>query len=162
VNVPSGSSLGDRYVVADAVTFGRQDRGCPDRLRAARGGRVYEVSRNGDAADRGRVVAWDPPHRFVMTWHPGGSPAQATELEVRFAPDGDGTRIQLEHRGWEVYGANAATLRESYDTGWTTVLGHYTRGSNGEGEGTATSNEPPPSPVANIPDPGGASWVRGS
>jgi uncharacterized protein YndB with AHSA1/START domain len=97
------------------------------------GGRVYEVNRNGDEADWGRVVAWDPPHRFVMTWHPGGSPAQATELEVRFAPEGDGTRVQLEHRGWEVCGAKAATLREDYDTGWTTVLGYYTRGSSGEG-----------------------------
>ncbi len=91
------------------------------------GGRIYEVQRDGGEADWGRVLAWEPPQRFVMTWHPGGKAAQATELEVRFAPEGDGTRLHLEHRGWEVCGAQAAETRESYDTGWTTVLGYYTR-----------------------------------
>ena len=27
--------------------------------------------------------------------------AFTTEVEVRFTPDGDGTRVDLEHRNWE-------------------------------------------------------------
>jgi uncharacterized protein YndB with AHSA1/START domain len=85
------------------------------------GGRVYEraASREGDW---GRLLVWEPPHRLVMTWHPGRGPDEATELEVRFSPDGDGTLVELEHRGWE---SRTAEARASYDVGWDDVLGHY-------------------------------------
>jgi uncharacterized protein YndB with AHSA1/START domain len=46
----------------------------------------------------------------------------ATELEVRFVPEGDGTRVELEHRGWERYGDEAAETYASYNGGWEAVL----------------------------------------
>jgi hypothetical protein len=47
-----------------------------------------------------------------------------TEVEVRFLPDGDGTRVELEHRGWERVGAESAEVREAYGSpqGWVTTL----------------------------------------
>lgn len=50
-----------------------------------------------------------------MDWEP-----PETELEVRFAADGEATRVELEHRGFETYGPDG---RASYDEGWDAVLG---------------------------------------
>jgi uncharacterized protein YndB with AHSA1/START domain len=91
------------------------------------GGRIFERHEDGGEGDWGRVLAWDPPTRFAMTWHPGGDPAKATELEVRFAAEGDGTRVDLEHRGWEILAERAQESRNGYDGGWGDVLGYYTR-----------------------------------
>jgi hypothetical protein len=56
---------------------------------------------------------------------------KATELEVRFAAEGGGTRVELEHRGWEIYAAEAAETQKSYDTGWDEVLGYHEQKLNG-------------------------------
>jgi hypothetical protein len=87
------------------------------------GGQVYEDLPAGRAV-WGDVLVWGPPSRFVMTWHPGQDPAAATEVEVWFSPVAEGTRVVLEHRGWERR-EDAATARESYDTGWEIVLAQY-------------------------------------
>ena len=42
---------------------------------------------------------------------------------MRFSPEGDGTRVELEHRGWERVAADAETKRANYDSGWDVVLG---------------------------------------
>jgi uncharacterized protein YndB with AHSA1/START domain len=90
------------------------------------GGEVYEVRDDGERFAWGRVLAWEPPRRFVMTWHPGHDPTTAQELEVRFVPEGGKTRVELEHRGWQKLGAQASEMREAYDGGWEAVLGkHY-------------------------------------
>jgi uncharacterized protein YndB with AHSA1/START domain len=91
------------------------------------GGRVFERDADGGEGEWGRVLAWDPPARVAMTWYPGHDPAEATELEVSFAADGDRTRVDLVHRGWETRAARAEEARTSYDTGWEAVLAHYTR-----------------------------------
>lgn len=85
------------------------------------GGRIFEHSAQGEEHDWGTVLAFEPPHRVAMTWHPGGG-AQ-TELEVRFTAADDGTYVELEHRGWEVFGEAAEATREDYVTGWPYVLG---------------------------------------
>jgi hypothetical protein len=89
------------------------------------GGRLYEVSEDGEEGVWGTVIVWEPPHRFACEWRlPPGSPV-ATDLEVRFLPDGDGTRVELEHRGWERHGDRAAELRGRYVPGWDFILGRY-------------------------------------
>ena len=55
---------------------------------------------------------------MVLEWKVN-SAAPPTEVEVRFSPDGDGTRVELEHRGWEQYPTGGADERGSYDTGWS-------------------------------------------
>ena len=97
------------------------------------GGRWYERGVDGSECDWGEVLAYDPPHRLVLSWHLNGEwaydpdPAHASEIEVTFTPDGDGTRVQLEHRGFERHGATAAALREgvSGDGGWNGLLKLY-------------------------------------
>jgi uncharacterized protein YndB with AHSA1/START domain len=85
------------------------------------GGRLYERQRDGTEADWGEVVAWEPPHRFVLEWK-----ICPSEVEVRFSYESEGvTRVDLEHRGWERAGENAETLRENYAGGWDVVLGEY-------------------------------------
>lgn len=92
------------------------------------GGRLYEVSEEGKEGDWGTVTVWEPPHRLVCEWRlPPGSPV-ATDLEVRFLPEGDGTRVELEHRGWERHGDRAAELRGRYMPGWDFVLSRYVAG----------------------------------
>ena len=91
------------------------------------GGRIYERHGDGGEGEWGRVLAWGPPHRFVMSWYPGKDAGAATELEVHFTAEGSGTRVDLEHRGWEILGETAAESRAGYDGGWPTVLGHFER-----------------------------------
>ena len=86
------------------------------------GGRLYERTRDGEELDWGEVQVWDPPNRLVHSWHLG-RPETATEVEVRFAPEGDDTRVELVHRGWEVLGDEAAARRSRYDSGWDFVFG---------------------------------------
>src|SRR5512146_2713281 len=49
----------------------------------------------------GRVVAWEPGTRLRLEWHPANwNGEHATELELRFEPEGKETRVALEHRGF--------------------------------------------------------------
>lgn len=85
--------------------------------------RIFERWKDGSEHTWGRMLVWDPPRRLRFTWevHPAGQ----TEVELRFTPEGDGTRVELEHRSWEALGERAEAVRGSYDTGWGVVLGKY-------------------------------------
>lgn len=89
------------------------------------GGRVYERLDDGSEGEWGRVLEWDAPRRFVMSWYPGTDPAEATELEVRFEPEGEGACVELEHRGWERRGERGHAARKSYESGWDPVLERF-------------------------------------
>lgn len=89
------------------------------------GGEVYEVSTAGEKGHWATVTGWDPPARLVLAWNILERPGEQTEVEVRFTPEGDGTRVELEHRGWESLAQGAAEKRADYDTGWGNVLGRY-------------------------------------
>jgi uncharacterized protein YndB with AHSA1/START domain len=86
------------------------------------GGRVFERAADGQEADWADVIAWEPPRRLVLRWrvNPERGP---TEVEVRFSPDGGGTRVDLEHRGWDQVGDPEGRAR--YDAGWNNVLDGY-------------------------------------
>jgi uncharacterized protein YndB with AHSA1/START domain len=91
------------------------------------GGEVYELTAAGEKGHWATVIAWEPPTRIVLAWNILEREAVPTEVEVRFVPEGDGTRVELEHRGWEAIAEEAAAKRESYETGWGHVLGVYER-----------------------------------
>jgi uncharacterized protein YndB with AHSA1/START domain len=91
-------------------------------LEPVEGGRLYERHADGTEHDWGEVTAWDPPNRFALDWRVTPN-VIGTEVEVRFTPESDGTRVELEHRGWEHCGPGS---RESYSSGWEYVLGRFT------------------------------------
>ena len=101
-----------------------EERAVTCTLEARAGGRIFERLDDGSERDWGTVTACEPPRRLVVCWSlvPGRA---ATEWEVRFQADGAGTRVELEHRGWEALGADAVQLRENYHGGWEAVLGCY-------------------------------------
>jgi uncharacterized protein YndB with AHSA1/START domain len=95
-------------------------------------GRWYEKGVDGSECEWGRVLAWEPPHRLVLSWHIGGDwqyhpdPAQASEVEVRFTAEGpDATRVEIEHRLLERHGESGRSLHDSVGTdegGWGGLL----------------------------------------
>jgi uncharacterized protein YndB with AHSA1/START domain len=89
------------------------------------GGRILERIRGGRECVWGTVTAWEPPRRVAFTWHPGDDPARAQDIEVRFTGEGDHTRVDLEHRGFERLGAGARKAYRGYPIGWAYVLGVY-------------------------------------
>ena len=77
------------------------------------------------------VVAYEPPHRFVLAWSPYRDKNRPkTEIEVTFTDDGGKTRVELVHRGWEVFGTEAAEAREGYSEGWSSLLADYAEHTN--------------------------------
>ena len=98
-------------------------------LEPESGGRVYEVWEDGTTADWGRIIDWDPPSRFSMTWNATGTP---TIVELEFRSLGPArTEVLLEHRGWEALserelGEDCALpggyLGGSFTAGWTSIL----------------------------------------
>lgn len=90
------------------------------------GGRIVEKIRGGRESVWGSITAWDPPHRVAFTWHPGHTEAEAMDVEVRFAAEGERTRVELEHRGFEkLPTALAKKAHRGYPMGWDYVLGIY-------------------------------------
>lgn len=88
------------------------------------GGRIYEVMSDGTEASWGEVLTWEPPRRVVLSWNP--TPRRnPTVVEVTFTAQDDGTRVELEHRGWERLGDEAREVREEYAQGWAVVLGRF-------------------------------------
>ncbi len=95
------------------------------------GGRIFERTPDGTEV-WGTITAWDPPGSFSTTWHPGYDPAMATQLTIRFVTEGpNATRVELDHRGWDVHGETAADRVTGYDTGWDTVLGKFVARAGG-------------------------------
>jgi hypothetical protein len=85
---------------------------------------------DGTEASWGTFVVWDPPGRIEFDWQPNPERPAPTYVIVTFTPDGDGTRVELEHRRWEVLGSAAAESRASYQTGWQLVLGLFSETAN--------------------------------
>jgi uncharacterized protein YndB with AHSA1/START domain len=85
------------------------------------GGRVYEVTEEGEQ-DWAKVLAWEPPGRVLLDWQIGE--ACGTEVEVTFEPEGPGSRVVLEHRG---FGADEP--RDRYSGGWDVVLAPFVTAS---------------------------------
>lgn len=100
-------------------------------IEGREGGRVYEVIEGGEEGYWATVTAWDPPRRLALSWKVNPEAAAPTEIEVRFTPEGEGTRVDLEHRGFERLGEAAAKASEGYTEGWGKVLAHYV-GAAGE------------------------------
>lgn len=92
------------------------------RFEGRVGGRVVEVTTDGREFSWADVLAWNPPTRFVLSWHPTSEPLAASRLEVTFRAVEGGTEVMLTHTAWEEFGDKGASLRDQYDSGWDVVL----------------------------------------
>ena len=71
--------------------------------------RLVEIGVDGERFEIGPVTVWEPPHRLVFGWRQSGFPAgQTTEVSVRFDEVENGTRVTVEHLGWEEIPQEAA------------------------------------------------------
>jgi uncharacterized protein YndB with AHSA1/START domain len=98
------------------------------------GGRWYERGEDGSTCDWGSVLAWEPYARLVLSWDITADwqydPSLKTEIELRFVPEGKGaTRVELEHRHLDRYGARRDEMRRIFDTegDWGRVLERFAR-----------------------------------
>ncbi|MGB0122488.1 MAG: SRPBCC family protein [Silvibacterium sp.] len=103
------------------------------------GGRWYERNAAGELCDWGTVLAWDPPHRVVFSWHVGPAHdqpdwkadpdmAKASEVEVRFMAEGPReTLVELVHSKLERHGEGYEQLRAMFDGpgAWEQILAMY-------------------------------------
>ncbi|WP_238012352.1 SRPBCC family protein [Dactylosporangium sp. AC04546] len=94
-----------------------------------RGGRWYTRHEDGTETSTGFVAAWEPPGRVVLTWQIGADwkyhEDLVTSVEVTFTEAGPGrTRVRLEHRHLDAFGADAAAMRGTFEEpgAWTATL----------------------------------------
>ena len=98
------------------------------------GGRGYERGDDGSTCDWGTILAWEPHSRLVLSWNISADwqpdPTLETEIEVRFIPQGkNGTRVELEHRHLDRYGARRDEMRNIFETegDWGRLLEMFAR-----------------------------------
>jgi uncharacterized protein YndB with AHSA1/START domain len=98
------------------------------------GGHVYDRGVDGSECRWARVLAYEPPHRVVISWDI--SPhwqietdlEKTSEVEVRFvAESAERTRVQLEHRNLARHGAGWEGVREGVagEEGWPLYLHRF-------------------------------------
>lgn len=101
------------------------------------GGRWYEKGADGSTCEWGKVLAYEPGRRIVINWQLGADyrydPNLVTEVEVTFEPDGEGTRVTLEHRNIERFGENWEQMRAGIggSNGWPAILQSFADKANG-------------------------------
>jgi len=104
------------------------------------GGELKEVCSDGVIETYGRVLLWDPPRRVVIKWMVAAHRNPPTEVDVRFLPVAVGTRVELEHRGFEAYGdERGPKARDEYAGGWPGVLRIFAERAQSQGIGSRRS-----------------------
>lgn len=104
------------------------------------GGRWYERGVDGSECEIGKVLAWEPPSRLLLAWQLTPDwvydPELITEVEVLFTQEGNGTRVDLEHRNLERIGERGEEMREKIDApgGWGQLLQLYSEATANQGE----------------------------
>jgi uncharacterized protein YndB with AHSA1/START domain len=91
------------------------------------GGHVLDRGVDGSECRWARVLAFDPPERFVISWDINlqwkleTDPSKTSEIEVRFTAEGPSrTRVELEHRHLERHGDGWEGMRDAVGSpnGW--------------------------------------------
>lgn len=82
----------DLWWVRGPINFWDAGRAVAQRIEPGVGGRLLEVydDASGDALELGRITVWEPGARLVYR-----SSVDDTEVEIRFEPIGDRTRVRV-------------------------------------------------------------------
>jgi uncharacterized protein YndB with AHSA1/START domain len=98
------------------------------------GGHVYDVGVDGTECRWARVLEYEPPNHFVISWDINlawqieTDPARASEVEVRFEAEGPArTRVTLEHRHLDRHGDGWQAMRDGVGSpgGWPQGLERF-------------------------------------
>ena len=92
------------------------------------GGRIYERTPAGEEHDWGEVVAWEPPRRLVYLWHLRFDRADATEVEITFAPSAEPAATTRSRSSTAAGSASARRRRERRERnrrGWDGLVPHF-------------------------------------
>jgi uncharacterized protein YndB with AHSA1/START domain len=97
------------------------------------GGHIYDKGTDGTECRWATVLAYDPPHRFAFSWNITTDwklethPERTSEVEITFTPEGDYTRVQLEHRHIERHGEGWEKMGEAVGSpgGWPEGLKRF-------------------------------------
>jgi uncharacterized protein YndB with AHSA1/START domain len=104
------------------------------------GGSLYDRGVDGSECRWARVLAYEPPHRVVLSWDISPQwqlqtdPAQASEWEVRFSVETpERTRVEIEHRNLERHGAGWEAVRDGVAApeGWPLYLQRFAEVAKG-------------------------------
>ena len=88
-------------------------------------GRIFERTPDGKEIDWGEIVEWDPPRRLRYRWHIATDPQHATDVLIEFRHAPHGTRVEIEHGGWDLLGDIGQAWRDANQAGWDGVLPSY-------------------------------------
>jgi uncharacterized protein YndB with AHSA1/START domain len=95
------------------------------------GGNVYDIGVDGSECRWSRVLAYEPPNSFVISWDINlqwqieSDPSRTSEVEVRFVAEGPSrTRVDLEHRHLDRHGDGWEGMRAAVGSpnGWQAGL----------------------------------------
>lgn len=98
------------------------------------GGHIYDRGIDGSECRWARVLAYDPPHRVVISWDISPqwqivtNPEKTSEVEIRFVAEGSSrTRVELEHRHLDRHGTGWEAERDSVGSegGWPLYLRRF-------------------------------------
>lgn len=102
------------------------------------GGRWFEQGIDGSECLWGKVLAWEPPKRFALSWQLTAEyqydPNFVTEVEVTFESLGtEKTRVILEHKHLDRYGVDEEKVKRSVGNeagGWGGIMELYAATAN--------------------------------
>jgi uncharacterized protein YndB with AHSA1/START domain len=98
------------------------------------GGHLYDRGVDGSECRWARVLAYEPPHRVVLSWDISPrwqletDPDKTSEWEVRFTAETPArTLVELEHRNLERHGAGWESVRDGVgdERGWPLYLQRF-------------------------------------
>ncbi len=98
------------------------------------GGYLYDRGVDGSMCRWARVLAYEPPHRVVISWDISPQwqietdPAKTSEVEVRFSSETpERTRVELEHRNLDRHGEGWEEERDGVGSegGWPLYLHRF-------------------------------------
>lgn len=122
--------IGEWWPLATHSVYG--DAATDVRMGAGVGGEIVETGPSGEESRWGTVTTWQPGRELAFSWHPGRGLDEATEVTVRFVASERGTRVELEHRGFERR-ENPEAVRANYDTGWIPVMERFATRASRQG-----------------------------
>ncbi len=96
------------------------------------GGRWFERDADGRETRWGKVLAWEPPSRLLLGWQLNTQwrydPELLTEVELTFAPAGDGARWSRWNIAiWNASASMRCAMAERLNGGWPARLAELAR-----------------------------------